>query len=51
MMIAFARLKPGVKLDQAQADLSVVASQIERDQSRRLSPPGRLCDVGRAASR
>jgi putative ABC transport system permease protein len=30
MMIAFARLKPGVKLDQAQADLSVVASQIER---------------------
>jgi putative ABC transport system permease protein len=30
MMIAFARLKPGVKLDQAQADLSVVASQMER---------------------
>jgi len=30
MMIAFARLKPAVKLDQAQADLSVVASQIER---------------------
>jgi predicted permease len=30
MMIAFARLKPGVKLDQAQADLSVIASQIER---------------------
>ncbi len=30
MMTAFARLKPGVKLDQAQADLSVVASQIER---------------------
>ena len=30
MMIGFARLKPGVKLDQAQADLSVVASQIER---------------------
>ncbi len=29
MMIAFARLKPGIKLDQAQADLSVVASQIE----------------------
>jgi predicted permease len=28
MMIAFARLKPGVKLDQAQADLSVVASQM-----------------------
>ena len=28
MMIAFARLKPGVKLDQAQADLSVLASQI-----------------------
>ncbi len=29
MMIGFARLKPGVNLDQAQADLSVVASQIE----------------------
>jgi putative ABC transport system permease protein len=30
MMTLFARLKPGVKVDQAQADLSVVASQIER---------------------
>jgi putative ABC transport system permease protein len=30
MMIAFARLKPGIKLEQAQADLSVAASQIER---------------------
>jgi len=30
MMIAFARLKPGVKVSQAQADLSVVATQIER---------------------
>ena len=30
MMIAFARLKQGVKLDQAQADLSVAASQMER---------------------
>jgi predicted permease len=28
MMTAFARLKPGVKLDQAQADLSVVANRI-----------------------
>jgi len=30
MMTAFARLKPGVTTEQAQADLSVVASQIER---------------------
>src|SRR5260370_16532559 len=30
MMTAFARLKPGVTLEQAQADLSVVASQMER---------------------
>jgi putative ABC transport system permease protein len=30
MMIAFARLKPGVKVSEAQADLSVVATQIER---------------------
>jgi putative ABC transport system permease protein len=30
MMTVFARLKPGVKVDQAQADLSVVASQMER---------------------
>jgi predicted permease len=31
MMIAFARLKPGVKVKQAQADLSVVAKQMESD--------------------
>jgi len=30
MMTAFARLKPGVTLEQAQADLSVVASQIQK---------------------
>src|SRR5580658_7955311 len=30
MMIAFARVKPGVTVNQAQADLSVVATQIER---------------------
>ena len=30
LMTAFARLKPGVKVDQAQADLAVVASQVER---------------------
>jgi predicted permease len=30
MMTAFARVKPGVTLDQAQADLSVIASQMER---------------------
>jgi putative ABC transport system permease protein len=31
MMIGFARLKPGVTVDQAQADLSVVATQISKD--------------------
>ena len=30
MMIGFARLKPGVSLDQAQADLSVVANQVKQ---------------------
>ena len=30
MMIGFARLKPGVSLDQAQADLSVVANQMKQ---------------------
>ncbi len=30
MMTAFGRLKPGVRLEQAQADLSTIASQIER---------------------
>ena len=30
MMVGFARLKPGVSVDQAQADLSIVASQIQR---------------------
>ena len=30
MMTVFARLKPGVTVEQAQADLSVIASQVER---------------------
>ena len=29
MMIGFARLKPGVGLEEAQADLSVIAEQVE----------------------
>src|SRR5882724_10478823 len=31
MMTAFARLKPGVPLDQAQADLATIAARLERD--------------------
>ncbi len=40
MMIAFARLKPGVKLNQAQADLSVVATRIERAHPDSYPPQG-----------
>ncbi len=36
MMIGFARLKPGVNLEQAQADLSVVATHMTQQNPRRL---------------
>ena len=40
MMIAFARLKPGVTVDQAQADLSVVAHSMEQAHPDAYPPAG-----------
>jgi hypothetical protein len=50
MMSVFARLKPGVTEEQAQADVATIAGRMKEAYSRRLSRQSRLRDQARLAA-